>query len=298
MKLPNKYQLLFLVVFAFCSYKSISQDVKPSLLIDLAYNEDNNQIPFVSVYTKAKIEKTFTAIPYVEVSVYLGEPTSSNLLGTVKTNEKGKARVPFPVNLKDVWDSLSSFTLVASAPASSRFDSTGTEASFSKAKIFIHTSVDDGVKNIEVTVKEKKGTDWVPVPDVDTKVIIKRSVGNLSVGDAETYTTDSTGTAIAEFKKTSIPGDAQGNIVIVAKTEDNDKYGNISTEEKLKWGVPLVTQNNFDQRTLFATRSKAPIWLMLLATSIIITVWSVIIYLVTQIIKIKKAGNSKATAVV
>jgi hypothetical protein len=293
MKLLNKYPLLILVIIVFCSFKTMAQDGKPSLIIDLAYNQQNNRIPFVSVYTKAKIEKKFTAIPNIEVSVYLDEQTPSNLVGTVKTNAEGKGRLGFPVNLKNTWDTLQNFTLIATAPATRQFDSTGTESTFTKAKIFIHTSIEDSIKTIEVMVKEKKGMEWVPVPGVETKVIIKRSVGDLSVGDDETYTTDSTGVAIAEFKKTAMPGDAHGNIVIVAKTEDNDQFGNISIEQNLKWGVPLVIQNNFNQRTLFATRDKAPVWLMMLATSVIIIVWSVIFYLFWLILKIKKAGIVK-----
>ncbi|MEK7199532.1 MAG: hypothetical protein AAB212_06395 [Bacteroidota bacterium] len=54
--------------------------------------------------------------------------------------------------------------------------------------------------------------------------------------------------------------------------------------------MPFTPVNTFDERTLFATRDKAPLWLLFLAGSIVVSVWSVIIYLVRQIIKIRKIG--------
>jgi hypothetical protein len=64
---------------------------------------------------------------------------------------------------------------------------------------------------------------------------ISRQASILSAGDEETYTTDSTGTVSAEFKKDSLPGDKQGNIVLAAKVEDNDQYGNLLVEKTVRW---------------------------------------------------------------
>ena len=46
-----------------------------------------------------------------------------------------------------------------------------------------------------------QGDEWVPAKDVEMKIGISRMGGIISVGDEETYTTDSAGTATAEFKK-------------------------------------------------------------------------------------------------
>jgi hypothetical protein len=47
---------------------------------------------------------------------------------------------------------------------------------------------------------------------------------------------------------------------------------------------------NFDHRSLFARRGHSPIWLELLAYSIVVAVWSVIIFLLVQIKNLKKLG--------
>ena len=129
----------------------------------------------------------------------------------------------------------------------------------------------------------------MPVKDIEMKLRIKRMLGNLSVGDAETYTADSTGTASAEFKRDSMPGDQKGNLTLVARVEDNDKYGNLVVEKTVPWGVAVKQNKNFfDQRTLWSTRFRTPLWLLFMAYSIVIGVWGTIIYLIWQIVKIKK----------
>jgi hypothetical protein len=62
-----------------------------------------------------------------------------------------------------------------------------------KAKIEIDTSRTDETKNVTVSVKELQNGDWVPAKGVELKIAVKRSLGNLPIGDEETYTTDSTG---------------------------------------------------------------------------------------------------------
>jgi hypothetical protein len=144
---------------------------------------------------------------------------------------------------------------------------------------------------VTAALKEKIGNDWVPVKEIDIKLGVKRLGGNLSVADKDFYTSDSTGISSTEFKRDSIPGDQKGIITLVAEVDDNDTYGNLITEKTVNWGKVAAPRNNFfAQRTLWSVRSKTPIWLLLSVWSIIIGIWGTIIYLVFQILKIKKLG--------
>lgn len=119
--------------------------------------------------------------------------------------------------------------------------------------------------------------------------------GNLSVGDEDFYTSDSTGVSSAEFKRDSIPGDQKGIITLVAEVDDNDTYGNLVTEKTVDWGKAIgpSQKNFFTQRTLWSRGSEAPIWLLFTVWSIVIGIWGTIIYLLFQILKIKKLGVEK-----
>ena len=140
-------------------------------------------------------------------------------------------------------------------------------------------------------LKEKIGTEWVAVKEIELKLGLKRLLGNLSVGDAETYTADSTGTASAEFLRDSMPGDKKGNITPVARVEDNDIYGNLIEEKVVPWGKAVQSENNFWHRSLWSTGNRTPKWLLIIAFSISVGVRGIIIYLVKEVFKIRKMGK-------
>ena len=90
----------------------------------------------------------------------------------------------------------------------------------------------------------------------------------------------------------------QGNIDIGAKIDDHEMYGSLVSTKAAKWGVPLNPDNSFAKtfakRTLWATRDKTPIWLLVFPNLIIVSVWGIIfflIYQITRIIKLGKANN-------
>ena len=67
-------------------------------------------------------------------------------------------------------------------------------------------------------------------------------------------------------------------------------------KKPVPWGLYVKPVSNFGERALWAARGKAPVWLMFMAYSIIAAVWGVILYLIVQIIKIRKIGQEKITA--
>ena len=87
-----------------------------------------------------------------------------------------------------------------------------------------------------------------------------------------------------------MPGDTKGNLVLVASIIDNELYGNLTAEIAVPWGSKFTHISNFDHRSLFARRGYSPLWLELLAYSIVVVVWGIIIFLVLQIRKIKQLG--------
>jgi hypothetical protein len=152
--------------------------------------------------------------------------------------------------------------------------------------------IDTNGRSVTATVLEMKDTSWVPVKGVDVVLAVKRLGADLLINETATFTTDSTGKASGDFKRDSIPGDARGNITIVAKVIDNDTYGNMVVEKTVPWGSKFIYVSTFNKRTLFATRDKAPVWLLFIAYSIVLVVWGILVYLVFNIFKIRKLGQS------
>ena len=294
MKLSCHHKLFIILLFFFtiANNKIIAQDSAASkTVLNVRYFLPQNKVPYIEVSTKNKVGRKFEPVTGVAVNVYFNEERAANLLGKIITDVSGTARVAIPANFKAAWDSLSEIKFVAVSDSSKEVASLSSDITIKKATLVMDTVSADGIRTVTAQLKEKKGNMWVAVKEIEMKLGIKRMLGNLSAGDAETYTADSTGLAVAEFKRDAIAGDEKGNLILVASVEDNDTYGNLTVEKSVPWGKPLQINTHFWHRTLWSTGGRAPVWLLVTAFSIIAAVWSVIIYLIRQIIKIKKMGR-------
>ena len=261
---------------------------KNDLLLSLGYYNNNNQTQYLAVKAKTKIGGKFQMVPGIQVNFYItNDSSASNLLGKAVTDGKGNAYLLIPASAKTEWNKSASQNFIAVSVASKLYEESKARTPVTKAKLKIDTAAD---KKVNVTVLELKDTAWIPVKNVELKVAVKRSGGDLNISETQTYTTDSTGTISAEYKRDSLPGDAKGNLVLIAKVEDNDTYGNLSVELTVPWGNRTSYLSAYDKRTLFARRGYSPVWLEIMAYSIIVLVWGVLIYLIGQIRKIKALG--------
>lgn len=290
MKLLNKNILgLLSIIFFLSSYDALSQEAqKGDLNVSISYFINNNKIPYLLAKVKTKVDGKFKPVNAIPLNLFLDKDSAGTLIAKVVTNEKGEATAIIPASLKNQWSSSIKHTFLASFDGNKNYESAKADLTVSKAKILIDTTSD---RKITATVFEMKDTSWTPVKGVELKIAVRRLDADLSVNETASFTTDSTGQATADFKRDSIPGDEKGNIILVAKIEDNDQYGNLLVEQTVPWGSKFIPVNNFDRRTLFATRDKTPIWLLFMAYSIVITVWGILISLVISIFKIKKIGE-------
>lgn len=301
--LKNKYGW-FVILSLFGGYLSYSQDTatdtsetkeeKPvaELVLNMKYFQPDNKIPYLLVSINTKLERKFTPQTGMTGTVYLNDTSTNSSLGKIKTDSKGEGRVYIPEAFKTIWDSSANFNFIAVTDPTTAFESQIFELPVTKAKIAIDTSSDVETRNITVTVMELKDGAWIPAKDVELKIAIKRLLGNLPAGDEETYTTDSTGTVMAEFTRDSLPGNDKGELILEARTEDNENYGNLFAEQMVPWGIVQKHNDTFNDRSLWGNRFKTPIWLLALANSIILGVWGVLVYLIFLFFRIRKAGQS------
>ena len=283
--------ILFLLLWILSIPARAQDSLAPSLRLGLSYYLSEVNTPYLGISTRIKEGKKFLPVKNIPVSIYYGPESDKRIVGKVVTSENGDAFLNIPVSFQPAWDSTSSFGFTAVSDSMDKYPRTIAELSVTKAKMTIDTGRDGEIRNILVTVFEQSGRNWLPVRDVELKIVVKRSLGDLPVSEEESYTTDSLGQVTAEFKRDGINGNSKGEIFIAAKVEDNDRFGNLAVSKKINWGKPFTAVNNFGRRTLWATRDKAPLWLLFLAIFIITMVWGVIIYLTRQILKMRKMGK-------
>ena len=285
-----------IVLIALLPGIGFAQDsAKKELLLSVAYHMQANKVPQLLVNAKTKVEKRFLPVKNINVAVYLGADSASNLIGKVSTNENGEARLAIPASFKSVWDGSASHSFLGISEPTKEFDITKSELTVRKAKVLIDTVEDAETRSLAITVLQLMDSEWMPAKDVEVKVGVNRLGGVLPVGEEESYTTDSTGKAIAEFKRDSLPGDAKGNLQIVARVEENEELGSLTAVSTVPWGVLVKDVNHFNERSLWATRDKAPVWLLFMAGSIMIGVWSVLVYLFFMIYRLRTSAKKELT---
>ena len=132
-----------------------------------------------------------------------------------------------------------------------------------------------------------------PVKEIEVHFYIQRMYSLLPIGKA--VETDSAGVAISNFPL-DLPGDKNGNIIAIAKIEDDDNYGNVEIQAEIKWGVlPTNEMNSWNKRSLSASRDKAPMLLILVSNIIIAVIWGTIFYVIYQIYRIRKESKMLKT---
>lgn len=288
-----KIFVFFLLLFGFV-YVGHSEEDKLSVSINLDYHSFNNQLPYIVVTTRARIERRWHPAEGVEVEVYLNDVSEETFLGKVKTDSKGRGTVVIPPSVKDIWNSDVQHTFYAVSLESDKYEESDGDVDVVRARLTIDTLKEDGVRSVVVKLEEMTPDGWQVPEESDVKIGVKRLAGILNIGSMSgIHYTDEEGIAIAEFDAENLPGNEEGIITLIAKTEFNDIYGTLIAELDVPWGKPLVIDNsNFTKRSLWGTRDKTPIWLLFLANGILFLVWGVIVYLVIQLVKIVRLGKS------
>lgn len=258
------------------------------LLLSVGYVNDNNRLQYLKAVAKTRINGKFSFASGVSLRFYLRADSPRYLLGTAVTNDKGEAFAWYPPGVHDEW--LASFRqhLIVAADSGKGFPATEAENDVTKARLQIDTGKE---RSVVLRLTELRAGAWTPVKGVDVRIAVRRMGGDLNIGDAATYATDSTGSVFAAFKLDSLPGDANGNIVLVATVDDNGTYGTLSVERPVRWGIYRPWTSTYDRRTLFARRGRSPFWLEGLAYSIILFVWGSLVYLIQQVMLLKQLGR-------
>jgi hypothetical protein len=265
---------------------------KPEPSVSLNYYNSNNQLQYLIANVRARVNGKIENVEGTSVKFYIGSEAEENLLGTALTGYTGNALLYIPASAKEAWQSAATQDFVAVVDETERFLGAQGEAAITKAKLQIDTAEDRAI-----TVKLMELGDngeWKPVPEVDIIVAVKRLGGDLDVsGENSTYTTDENGAIEAYFEREELSGDSKGDLVLVAKVDEHEVYGNLSVEQAVPWGVPTVYEASaYNERTLFARRGRSPFWLEGMAFGIAATVWSILVYLAFQIRKIKQLGTA------
>lgn len=160
-----------------------------------------------------------------------------------------------------------------------------TEEDVSTAKnVSLSVQTNDEKKSVVVSLwGEDEEGNAIKVKGAKVEVYAKRIFGNLLLGKGKS---NKNGMVAVEFP-TDLPGDTAGMVKLIVLVPDFKKEETLD----VKWGVPVKPKKFTEQASLWGTNANAPWWIILLYVGIAGAVWTVIVYIVFRIIRIKKLSK-------
>ena len=158
------------------------------------------------------------------------------------------------------------------------------------AKLTVSFLGKDSTRQVMATITKPDGTGKdTAVKGVEVHFYIYRSFGLLPI-EGDNTTTDENGEATADFPS-DIPGDKSGIVTVIARVEDDEQLGNIETKKNIQWGIPVNKQQTAQPRALWSSANNAPWLLVITVTAMVGVVWGIIVYIIFQLVAIKRAGR-------
>ncbi|MDO8367482.1 MAG: hypothetical protein Q7T20_11835 [Saprospiraceae bacterium] len=284
--------VVFLMAFsAVAQTESDSTEAeKPDLSLEFRYIEANNKTKILELIAKAKLEGIWQSQKGIQVHFYRDAEDEANLLGNVATDDHGLARYILPEGVEKYAGAGGEYTFVAVTDGTEQFDPVSVEVIVAESSFEMSLSEEDSVRQVHISLQalDAEGNE-VPVGEVEVHLYIQRLFGLLPLSE-DPETTDENGEVTADFS-TVIGGDTAGNLIIVAKIEDHERFGNVEFQRKIKWGTPLIIDPNLSARELWSSRANAPIYLIAIVNTMLIGIWGVILYILFQTYKISKISK-------
>lgn len=294
--------LLAIGLFTLVSTNIIAQEEKASsekakAIMKLTYKKTNDELSLkVAAFTK--VEGKNIPIEGSMVSLYLNETkpydtkTGEGLLGRLPLDQDGKILFVLKDGVKELARGKHQFKLIAEMKDNPKYLDKQQEVEINDANITITISGKDTARiaTAKLTEIKEDGT-VVPIVGTEIKFGIKRTFSILPFG-GDGLVTNENGEISAPIPN-KIIGEADGTLIVTARIEENDTYGNVQSNKAIPWSVlpkPIVE----NKRNLWSTGRNAPYSLVIVSLSIIGVIWGLLIYLVTFLFKIKKMGKENS----
>lgn len=156
-----------------------------------------------------------------------------------------------------------------------------------EAIVAVSFSEEDNTKTIIAKASDQTG---LPIEDLELYFYVKRTFSLLPIGDGFNAT-DENGILEIEFPN-DLPGDPEGNLIIVVKIIESDMYNDLTIETTKNWGLPIKLEDpKIEKRSLWAAAANAPITLIISISLMIIAVWYIICYILFKLYKISRVKH-------
>jgi hypothetical protein len=273
-----------LLILGFSVQDIQAQEVKKNKLrINAQYVKISNGESYFDIKASARVEKKNVAVSGIEINVSNTSEGGQIELGKTVTNHNGKTKFI----LKDFnalkSDTTGIFNIAISFKGNKMYTRAKRSISFRDVNLSAEMVVKDSINYIEARLTD---VDENPIADLPLKIELQRLIRNYLLGD-EFNMTDENGAIFVPIEE-QFPG-VEGKLIFEVVLNENDDFGTVKTLVEANIGIPIVDESTFNERTMWSTRDKTPIFLLIFPNILIIGTWGLIMYLIINLFKISKA---------
>lgn len=246
----------------------------------ITVQKNDNTIDLKTVL-KVKFKGSVIKLPWLKVTFMQVTDTLAKELGFIITDKVGKA--VFTVKADSlVTDQEGKFHFKAVFAGNKQMEPAEEEVTIKKARLEITPVKEDSLLRVNVKLIDAGTGTENPVPETALGIFVHRLFVPLKVGEG---TTDANGEATVEIPN-NLPGDANGNITLLAKLDENEIYGNLEASVVQKWGTPVSDKLNELPRALWS--EHPPLWMMITFIILMVTVWGHYLVIIIQLFRLRK----------
>ncbi len=251
-----------------------------------------NQYPDHSIslegLLRARVEGVYQKIPGKQVKFYrVDSEGKESLLGGAETTEKGVATLEIrTIGLKPDGEGYLSF--VARFAGDDAMTESESDLRLRPAELVVKPVTHDSVYALDLTASAETPEGRQPIADATVSVYVKRMYSSLKVGEGST---DENGHAEVELPN-DLPGDQFGNLIITARIDETEDYGNLVATMTQEWGTPVSRKIKELPPALWSPHP--PTWMFVTFLILMGTVWGHYIVIMFELGRVKHEGRVKA----
>jgi len=275
--------VVVLVIFCSISFDMDVQGIaKIAPILDFSYQKRNDGNRVLS--TRLTVFQNRITYPITAQNILFSIGKDS--IATIRTDNDGYAYLVIQPGAKLAKNKLGAYEFSASFSGSDTLEPASGQVTYKDAILQMKLEEKDSVRTVSIRLAElnEKG-DSTPVAGQKVNTYVQRMLSLLKISEE---TTDDNGMIRFEFPR-DLPGEADGGIVVIAKLEDNEKFGNIEVKDSKEWGIPVDHSIIEAHRALWT--QIAPMWMIITLSILLSGVWGHYIYVIVQMVMIKKEAN-------
>ena len=286
---PYTFRNLSLIVCFFAisifTTNTFAQKTEPETEFKYIKNSDQSRTLTYSVkYVKTDEKKSSYG---ADIPVTFTTGSGKEKLATIKTNGYGIAQCIIPANQKlSLKNGQYSFS--ATIDENPILESKSDSLILTDLGIEMSLELKDSVKTIVFRTFELGPNGEKKPVKTDLVFYVPRTFSKLKVAEASS---GEDGNGEIEFPN-GIPGDSTGNLTVLGRVEENEKYANVECSQTIGWGVATNYHIAKFHRALWTT--IAPTWMIVTLTVLLLGVWGHYMYVVYKLHRINK--ESKQTS--